>query len=425
MTENKELSNKDKCIHLPGFIRYWRNNGEGKGECVTGIDERQPKKIFKKKNNKRNVESEYINKINSIQVLKGNAANNKPAINNLQLIQNNIKINSANIYTQECDFKKFFQFLNTYKQLNKNIYVISHSHTMQDFIKESNTSPSIKGRYYGTTKKDYEKIFDQNIWSIEFKGNNNTFRITRHAFSIANTAKEKRKLYYTPDLRWIKRVRNQISEKDSALSIYGILSALNKNFEGDINIDTIYVSPLIRTWMTGVCLYLKECKEDKFKIVISPYIIEEGTTDDNIPNDFSIQCNVFVNFLNILKKINDIKFIIPSYEKKVIIVFDGRTNKSCEFKFESSSNLWSISDMTDVSLEIFLEINQPNIELPNTELHYTKLPNISFEKLIPGVMKPNKDAIKKLSRWCEPLAMARNDETFIKNKKCIERLNTK
>lgn len=331
-----------------------------------------------------NNETKYINKINKINNILSISSNS-----NIKITKNGPQISSnlppkscsflscTDIYTGTPNFKNFLSFLNYYGEFNKNtnIYVVSHSHAMQNFLKENSIEPGY--------------LTEQNLWSIVLNRNNtnnttnNTITLTRHAFSIANVAKAKSKAL-------IKI--NQISEKDAALSMYGILSAYKKQMEGAESVTTIYVSPLIRTWMTGVCLYLKKCEEDVFTIVISPYIIEDGgvLSRDNIPREFSEQIQYFEIFLNILQKINNKYRSISSYENKNIFVYDGRSNKMCEFKF--NKRIWTGS----------IKPNRPYFQNINGN---KKFLTTTFMKLLPGVNKPGKDALKKISRWCEPLAM--------------------
>jgi len=347
------------------------------------------------KNNRNKLQNNnrYIKKISNILPNKkiSNILPNGVNITNIKLniIGPEISINlppkscsygiCSNIYTGKSNFKNFLSFLNYYGELNKNIYVVSHSHAMQHFLEEVQIN---------IQKLTDQNLTDQNLWSIVLNTNKNTtITLTRHAFSIANVAKAKSKAQ-------IKI--NQISEKDSALSMYGILSAYKKQMKNTENkkntesVTTIYVSPLIRTWMTGVCLYLKECQENEFTIVISPYIVEDGGALDNSPRQFPDQKQYFEIFLNILQKINNKEKLIKSYESKIINVYDGRSNKWCTFKYQNEKWTGSILDRKPY----FGESTSTAKSLSTT-----------FKKLLPGVNKPNKNALEQVSRWCEPLAM--------------------
>lgn len=366
------------------------------------------KNISLNKNLLQTNNNRYINRISRIL--------NQPKLNNININKNrpgpniNIKLPKScfmgicsNIYTGSSDFDKFFSFINYYGEFmkNKNIYVIGHSHSMQKFLK--------KYKIFKTYVKYSEyNISKQNLWSIVLNAhntNNDNYSIilTRHAFSIANVAKEKGKII------------NQTTEIDSALSMYGILSAFNKTFDNDVSsVNTIYVSPLIRTWMSGICLYLKYCDKNEFNIVISPYIIEDGGLYDNRPRKFADQIQYFEIFLNVLKKINNIKILnndisINNFEKKVIIVYDGRSNKMCTFKFNNGK--WK-GVINDKNISYFQKNN----------IEYPPLMTV-FSKLLSGVNKPNSYALKKISRWCEPLAMKGYFNYSDKKVMCRKKLN--
>lgn len=91
---------------------------------------------------------------------------------------------------------------------------------------------------------------------------------TRHAHSCNNLKAHKSS---------IKSVYQRTDEFDPGLSIYGIIASLQKsNSTGTMyKSDIIYVSCLVRTWMTGILLYLPNT--DELKICISPFIKEKHT----------------------------------------------------------------------------------------------------------------------------------------------------
>jgi len=379
----------NNCPNVPGF-RLKKNN---KGNCVPNIEmERLIPGNASSKSPQLNNNRKYINRISSTlnTEIKENIelkSESGPKISQNLPPKSCLMLTCKNIYTGPSNFLNFLSFLNYYGKLNKNIYVVSHSHAMQSFLKKYNINDS------GLSK--------QNLWSIVLKNMNNVNNVksiifTRHAFSIANVAKEK------------KRSIDQMTEKDSALSMYGILSSFNKKIDIKESIDTIYVSPLIRTWMTGTALYLKHCSVREFNIIISPYIIEDGGAFDNTPRQFSDQIEYFKIFLNILQKINDIKNTNESYTNKIINVFDGRSDQVCEFVYVE--NEWTNNNLIKTSY--FIKHNNQSSTFDTT-----------FYKLLPGVNKPNEDALTKISRWCEKLAMKGHFNYNNKKKMCSKRLS--
>jgi hypothetical protein len=104
------------------------------------------------------------------------------------------------------------------------------------------------------------------------------FVITRHAHSCNNLKEQKvDKL----------SVFDRTSEHDPGITIYGMLATLLKttrlnNLETSIEKDRyqsnkVYVSCLVRTWMTAIMLYLPNISEN-LELVISPFIKEKHIT---------------------------------------------------------------------------------------------------------------------------------------------------
>ena len=112
----------------------------------------------------------------------------------------------------------------------------------------------------------------------------NTFVITRHGHSCNNLKAGKSSF----------SVMDRAQEFDPGLSIYGILTTLLKTSKID-SLDTedtryksseVFVSPLIRTWLTGLLLYLPNLQKGKeLDLHVSPYLIEKYTKlDSNLRN---------------------------------------------------------------------------------------------------------------------------------------------
>jgi len=219
-------------------------------------------------------------------------------INEISVILKNI-----NADYKAADITKFLSFLYSHGGLNSELRIVSHNNIMTKLLELLDINNN-------NIKNIYKK---QNLWSmsLNFDDINRIKRIniTRHGFSISNLYKETGETF------------KQIQYKDPELSLYGILTALihsnkirdNEKIYGfTTNPNKIYVSTLIRTWMTAICLYLpyftKEKNENEnFTLIISPYIKEVdkskialflGLSLDNTPNDFDIQIKNILIFLN-------------------------------------------------------------------------------------------------------------------------------
>ena len=105
---------------------------------------------------------------------------------------------------------------------------------------------------------------------------NTEFVITRHGHSCNNLKAGKSSF----------SVMDRAQEFDPGLSIYGILTTLLKTSKID-SLDTedtryksseVFVSPLIRTWLTSLLLYLPNLQKGKeLDLHVSPYLIEKYT----------------------------------------------------------------------------------------------------------------------------------------------------
>ena len=116
------------------------------------------------------------------------------------------------------------------------------------------------------------------------------FTITRHAHSC-NNLKEGKSDSNTQFLKTYiplvgKKIQGAVknynffdrtSEHDPGLSFYGVLATLLKTsrISGRYNSDTVFVSCLVRTWMTAILLYLPNITNDTLTLVISPFIKEK------------------------------------------------------------------------------------------------------------------------------------------------------
>jgi hypothetical protein len=196
----------------------------------------------------------------------------------------------------ESNILKLLSYL---KQFNIDNYkIVSHSALMKKFL---NQKIILDKKEIDDKLKKIEK--KENMWSIIL--NDGEICITRHAFTIANLYKEE------------GQKMNQFFDKDTTLSLYGILGALNFNNPQHINLkncnNTVFVSVLVRTWITALCLYLPQIDRtggnNKFTLVVSPFIKESTKyigiirdTDDNLPIPINKQIIIIKNFLKFLRE---------------------------------------------------------------------------------------------------------------------------
>jgi hypothetical protein len=313
---------------------------------------------------------------------------------------------------EESDLNKLLSILLAKDQ--KDFRIVCHSNIMRKFLKDTLTKVS----------KQITKLSDeQNLWTLFFTCNEKKISVSRHAYSYANTIKNKGdKLGKLPLDKLKKKLGKlqQASEKDPGLTIYGILSSLyhgSKLVENEIKNgltstpSTIYVSILIRTWMTAICLYLPHVNNDDFTLIISPFIKEEGIpffSNDNYPNKIDeqiIEINKFLEFLTDID-INIIKNeVIKDNIKKIKTFFnDGHT-----------VNIFYFDDVLKNDFNNVLKNDSnKNLSIENNKII-----------IFPGFKKPNKEILKKVSRWCEPFSSKKSWTMNLSLKKptCKDKIN--
>ena len=295
------------------------------------------------------------------------------------------------------DIIKFLSFVNNTICIPDNFRVVCHSHIMKHFIKEK-----IDKDFYKNLKE--AEILEENLWTIFLNlKNKKNISISRHGFSYANLIKEKDKSFFGKF--------KQITETDAKLSVYGVFTALlhgtdlnKKEVENGMNEspDKVFVSVLIRTWMTAICLYLPHCNDtNEFILVVSPFIKEEGISLDNQPDSFVNQISYISKFLNYLIKISQIKFtrdIITQNLMKIKKYFESGNilsiyilNKKVTFKFFQRT----------INIVFDIKDNDPyfNNQCKDNIFDIEKI------KIFHGETKPSKNDIQlKFSKWCEPFS---------------------
>lgn len=249
----------------------------------------------------------------------------------------NIKSISYDSYF-ESNILKLLSYLKEF-EIN-NIKIVCHSALMKKFLNQKilgvTRFEKFKGKKIDSKIKKIEK--KENMWSIIL--NDGSICITRHAFTIANLHKEEG-----------SKIK-QFTDTDTKLSLYGILGALDF-MNGKINLNncdnTVFVSILVRTWITAICLYLPTIdttiQNNKFKLVVSPFIKEDGITLDNQPLPLYNQIIIIKNFLIFLRNIDTSKNneeIYINHCKKIndffdmngaLIIYGIKKNKDGKIKY--------------------------------------------------------------------------------------------
>ena len=327
---------------------------------------------------------------------------------------------SSNININESSYLKsdLLTFLTVLceKNLINNVRIVCHSAIMKTFAKIIDKN------------NEYLKaVFEKNLWTLFLKNENNknfNISISRHAFTFANLLKEKGSLI------------GQVLETDTQLSLYGILTALmhgntlvknEKNSGLTINPDLVYVSVLIRTWMTSICLYLphhtnsanstnnknsrnitnnKNSKNKTFTLVISPFIKEEGRSYDNTPKKFDIQISNIIKFLHYLYNLNvdnlEIKKIKNFFDKEGEIIIN-KLEEKYTIKLENIKALKSSNSTNHLNTAKLK--NKSTNHFNGTSNNCTKL-YFKDVYVFDGIDKLNPTKTTT-SRWCEPFAMQR------------------
>ena len=311
---------------------------------------------------------------------------------------------------------------------NKNIRIVCHSGLMQKFLDKIIDRSNTKIRNQVSKLED---IYDQNLWSIFLKTENNYISITRHAYTFANFLKSK-----SGSLKFgsfeetgtkIRTKLEQTREKDTALSLYGIFTSLKQgkdlfNYEKSKNniqnySYTIFVSVLIRTWMTAICLYLPnfstENKNENFSLYVSPFIKESGSTLDNTPDTIENQMKNIYEFIYFFTRRDNNKstFIDKILHSLNDDVIKNNIEKISTY-FKSGKKLDIFIPEKDLKYTFFYEkdkltnevtIMKKNIFSDNKSNKINEL-NIKNISIFEGKEKLSKDFLEKISRWCEPFS---------------------
>ena len=202
------------------------------------------------------------------------------------------------------DIISFLSYLNNTICIPKYLRIVCHEDIIQDLFKKLNIY----------SNDNIKKIFNENLWSIFMNlHNNKKISISNNGFSLLDLIDQKKgkKTRFIPTINFDK-----LSEPDAKLSLYGILTSLlhGSDLVGKENNDgmnelphTIFVSILMRTWMTAICLYLPHCENDNFTLVVSPFLKNKGMFLYNKPEQ-TYQLGNLVIFLDYLIRLCTMKF---------------------------------------------------------------------------------------------------------------------
>jgi len=398
------------------------------------------------KNNEKLAKKNYINKINKIVKVSQSKSNINLKKNSIELSKD-YKFNKKKSYIKS-NLLNLLTFLCKKNLLNNDIRIVCHSQLMKKFLKhmdiaiinkksscmDSFCKREIKENYTNNLSK---LVDDENLWTLFLQNNrdnnkntnrstiynkNKSFNISisRHGYTYANV---------------LKGTTAQQYEKDAKLTIYGILTSLihgnelvdNEKKEGLISApNLIYVSVLIRTWMTAICLYLPHLlhnTEKIFTLVISPFIKETGKGYpgyDNEPDEIPIQINNIIKFLKYLKSILVVKFsneIINEnlYNINNFFINNGVVNiyttiNNYSIYLENNTFKSKVIDNTDF-------FNAENLDNSNC-----KKESLTKLKVFHGKNKPSETNKKLFTRWCEEFSK-KNVWSPIKEKTCSSRMN--
>ena len=105
---------------------------------------------------------------------------------------------------------------------------------------------------------------------------------------------------------------------------------LSKNFE-ELSVDTLYVSPLIRTWESAIILYQNSLRKE-LNLIISPYLkehIKSHFKRGNYPKDINRSIRKFIFFLNEISKWIKEDNLNNNLPEKINILIPNFINNDC------------------------------------------------------------------------------------------------
>lgn len=212
------------------------------------------------------------------------------------------------------------------------------------------------------------------------------FQGYRHGFSCNNLK----------DIKGSKLSSLWRKDPEPSLTMWGILQCLDKSMEVngvDPESQMVFVSPLLRTWLTATLLFLPHTKH--LTLQIAPHLKEHhqfsGDTG-NLPAESTIQMKKYVEFLDYLQMINN-QFTDPQdntmisnlkkmmQQDKIIEIKDSFHKEKENVLFEYKDGKWTkestpLTEYNVVNLEEYEsqlpEESNPNIPYSDPNLVYNK-----------------------------------------------------
>lgn len=222
---------------------------------------------------------------------------------------------------------------------------------------------------------------DETSYLLNQNINNQTYYISRHLRSCNNIIDDK-------NLSTFRKF------SEPALSLWGTLTGLSleRNLEGIFN-NKVYVSCLVRTWMTAIIQYLPYCSNNKIYLIVSPYIKEKHNkllkqADlGNLPIKFSEQIKKLQQFFDFLT---------------IIKLYLNNSIKS-DYKISNSSITQKIKENLDkiltnnLELYIYFPSEKKNFQLNynNNKLNLLTTINKSFDPYSKNLKRTNDFTLMK------------------------------
>jgi hypothetical protein len=307
----------------------------------------------KKKNNESNEKrSNHItNKFIKIRNIQEITIANKIKLSNIPVVS------YLNFY--ESNIKKCLSYLNTIGKLIGNIYIVCHGNIMRNFLYRILGIKELNERLH-------EIIGEYNLWTFNLKNKTSNIYITRHSLTVGNLLVFKKnkitsKIIYENNKKTIKEnlrsPNNKIEENilfkkigttDTNLTIYGIITTLlhSNNMKNNIlkvplnDFNNIYVSILVRTWITAICLYLPIYEGTNMKLIVLPFLRENGlsTSIQSEPNELNYKNNPISGQIKSVKSFFDFLLRINKANETSITSSEANSNQTASGDYNSNSN---------------------------------------------------------------------------------------
>jgi len=182
----------------------------------------------------------------------------------------------------ESSLKTFIAYMHS-KIMRESVDVVCDESVLKEFFKEYYEIDTIKSSIMGQSLYSFHVDYtNSNTKNAEQTGVNEqtTLTVYQSAFSRKNLSKK---------IGFSNNIVN--AEPDSKITLYGILTSLTlKKRREYVSVNRkVFVSPLIRSWMTAICLFGDEVDTSKnnqgmnvshFILVVSPFLMEESFIHD-------------------------------------------------------------------------------------------------------------------------------------------------